>query len=55
MKVRMGFQHTRRKLNISVLVLDGRALFVHFKKGTVLHHINFKAKVNACSFSPDGK
>ncbi|KAJ9123696.1 hypothetical protein QFC24_003470 [Naganishia onofrii] len=34
---------------------DGRALFVHFKKGTVLHYINFKAKVLACSFSPDGK
>ncbi|GHJ86265.1 hypothetical protein NliqN6_2667 [Naganishia liquefaciens] len=34
---------------------DGRALFVHFRKGTVLHHINFKAKVLASSFSPDGK
>ncbi|EAL19888.1 hypothetical protein CNBG0310 [Cryptococcus deneoformans B-3501A] len=34
---------------------DGRALFVHFRKGTVLHHISFKRKVHHVSFSPDGK
>ncbi|WRT69994.1 uncharacterized protein IL334_006987 [Kwoniella shivajii] len=34
---------------------DGRALLVHFRKGTVLHHISFKGKVNHVSFSPDGK
>ncbi|ODN77448.1 hypothetical protein L202_04626 [Cryptococcus amylolentus CBS 6039] len=34
---------------------DGRALFINFRKGTVLHHINFKRHVNHVSFSPDGK
>ncbi|WWC72243.1 uncharacterized protein I206_106205 [Kwoniella pini CBS 10737] len=34
---------------------DGRALLVHFRKGTVIHHISFKHKVNHVSFSPDGK
>ncbi|KAK4688689.1 periodic tryptophan protein 2, partial [Tremellales sp. Uapishka_1] len=34
---------------------DGRALLVHFRKGTVLHHMNFKKPVQAVSFSPDGK
>jgi hypothetical protein len=34
---------------------DGRALFVHFKKGTVLHYMNFKHPVVDAKFSPDGK
>ena len=35
--------------------LDGRGLLVHVRKGTVIHHINFKAPVSFVSFSPDGK
>ena len=42
-------------LSDTVDALDGRALFVHFRKGTVLHHISFKRKVHHVSFSPDGK
>ncbi|KAK6909144.1 hypothetical protein I203_103159 [Kwoniella mangroviensis CBS 8507] len=34
---------------------DGRALLVHFRKGTVIHHFSFKTKVNHVSFAPDGK
>ncbi|WVR09619.1 hypothetical protein IAU60_006691 [Kwoniella sp. DSM 27419] len=34
---------------------DGRALLVHFNRGTVLHHISFKGRVNHVSFSPNGK
>ncbi|KIJ36370.1 hypothetical protein M422DRAFT_140473, partial [Sphaerobolus stellatus SS14] len=34
---------------------DGRALLVNFKRGVVLHHFNFKKKINAIEFSPDGK
>ncbi|KAF8496944.1 WD40 repeat-like protein [Gautieria morchelliformis] len=34
---------------------DGRALLVNFKRAVVLHHFNFKKKVNAVEFSPDGK
>jgi periodic tryptophan protein 2 len=37
------------------LTADGRALLVHFRKGTVLYHMSFNAPVYACSFSPDGK
>ncbi|KIK25932.1 hypothetical protein PISMIDRAFT_676441 [Pisolithus microcarpus 441] len=33
----------------------GRALLVNFKRGVVLHHINFKKPVKDVSFSPDGK
>lgn len=28
---------------------------MHFRKGTVLHHISFKHPVAAACFSPDGK
>ncbi|KAF8503896.1 WD40 repeat-like protein [Hysterangium stoloniferum] len=34
---------------------DGRALLVNYRRGIVLHHFNFKKKVNAVTFSPDGK
>ncbi|ORY31612.1 WD40-repeat-containing domain protein [Naematelia encephala] len=34
---------------------DGRALLVHFRKGTTLHHITFHKPVNCAAFSPDGK
>ncbi|WVQ83639.1 hypothetical protein IAT38_005781 [Cryptococcus sp. DSM 104549] len=34
---------------------DGRAILAHFRKGTVLHHISFKHRVNHVVFSPDGK
>ncbi|TEB34224.1 WD40 repeat-like protein [Coprinellus micaceus] len=34
---------------------DGRALLVNAKRGTVLHHFNFKQKVKAIKFSPNGK
>ncbi|GMK57030.1 hypothetical protein CspeluHIS016_0308700 [Cutaneotrichosporon spelunceum] len=34
---------------------DGRALLVHFRKGTVLHHMNFRKPVAAVTFSPNGK
>ena len=34
---------------------DGRALLVNFKRGTVLHHFNFKKPVKALCFSPDGR
>ncbi|KAF9022363.1 WD40 repeat-like protein [Hymenopellis radicata] len=53
--------------NISVIALspdsnvlisvdeDGRALLVNFRKGVVLHHINFHKSVKDVKFSPDGK
>ncbi|KAL0096596.1 WD40 repeat-like protein [Phycomyces blakesleeanus] len=34
---------------------DGRALLVNFPRQVVLHHFNFKEKVKAIQFSPDGK
>ncbi|WOO81019.1 Periodic tryptophan protein 2 [Vanrija pseudolonga] len=34
---------------------DGRALLVHFRKGTVLHHMNFQKPVSTISFAPNGK
>ncbi|CAH7689513.1 quinon protein alcohol dehydrogenase-like superfamily, partial [Phakopsora pachyrhizi] len=34
---------------------DGRALMVNFKTSNVLHHFNFKTKVQDIKFSPDGK
>lgn len=34
---------------------DGRALLVHFRKGTVLYHMSFNSPVHTCAFSPDGK
>ncbi|KAF7316426.1 Small nucleolar ribonucleoprotein complex subunit [Mycena indigotica] len=34
---------------------DGRALLVNFRRGTVLHHFNFKKPVKDIKFSPDGK
>lgn len=34
---------------------DGRAMLVHVKRSTVLHHINFKSAVNDVQFSPNGK
>ncbi|EGG06958.1 uncharacterized protein MELLADRAFT_35901 [Melampsora larici-populina 98AG31] len=34
---------------------DGRALLVNFKQSVVLHHINFKGRVEDIKFSPDGK
>lgn len=34
---------------------DGRALLVHFRKGTVLHHMNFQKPVSAVAFTPNGK
>lgn len=34
---------------------DGRALLMNFRRAVVLHHFNFKKKVNAIKFSPDGK
>ncbi|KAA1472461.1 WD repeat protein [Dentipellis sp. KUC8613] len=34
---------------------DGRALLVNFRRGVVLHHLNFKKPVKAVKFSPDGK
>ncbi|KAJ4468761.1 quinon protein alcohol dehydrogenase-like superfamily [Lentinula aciculospora] len=34
---------------------DGRALLVNYKRGVVLHHINFKKPVKDITFSPDGK
>lgn len=42
--------------HISKLIFtDGRALLVHFRKGTVIYHMSFNAPVHACSFSPNGK
>lgn len=35
--------------------LDGRAQMVHFRKGTVLHWMNFQRPVTCVQFSPDGK
>lgn len=34
---------------------DGRGILVNFVTRCVLHHMNFKEKVNAVKFSPDGK
>ncbi|KAG0148898.1 hypothetical protein CROQUDRAFT_654250 [Cronartium quercuum f. sp. fusiforme G11] len=34
---------------------DGRALMVNFRQAVVLHHMNFKARVEDIKFSPDGK
>ncbi|RXK40807.1 periodic tryptophan protein 2 [Tremella mesenterica] len=34
---------------------DGRALLVHFRKGTTLHHMTFRSPVSHVSFSPCGK
>ncbi|KAG8928017.1 hypothetical protein FRC00_001884, partial [Tulasnella sp. 408] len=34
---------------------EGRALLVNFKRGTTLHHFNFKKPVEDIQFSPDGK
>ncbi|KAG8926587.1 hypothetical protein FRC02_008788 [Tulasnella sp. 418] len=34
---------------------DGRALLVNFRRGVVLHHVNFKKPVKAIQFAPDGK
>ncbi|PBK68743.1 WD40 repeat-like protein [Armillaria solidipes] len=34
---------------------DGRAQLVNFRKGVVLHHINFHKVVKDIKFSPDGK
>ncbi|PVV02358.1 hypothetical protein BB560_003190 [Smittium megazygosporum] len=34
---------------------DGRALLVNFYRRIVIHHFNFKGKVNCAEFSPDGK
>ncbi|KIY70735.1 WD40 repeat-like protein [Cylindrobasidium torrendii FP15055 ss-10] len=34
---------------------SGRALLVNFKRGVVLHHMNFKKPVKDAQFSPDGK
>lgn len=33
---------------------DGRAILVNFPRKVVLHHMNFKDKVGAIEFSPDG-
>ena len=40
---------------VLIVAVDGRALLVNFKRGTVLHHFNFKKPVRALSFSPDGR
>ncbi|EIW78530.1 WD40 repeat-like protein [Coniophora puteana RWD-64-598 SS2] len=34
---------------------DGRAVLVNFRRGTVLHHFNFKKPVKDIQFSPDGR
>lgn len=34
---------------------DGRAILVNYISRTVLHHFNFKERVNDLQFSPDGK
>lgn len=34
---------------------DGRALLVNFPRRIVLHHFNFKVRVHALAFSPDGR
>jgi len=34
---------------------DGRALLINYRKGVVLNHFNFKAKVTTIVFSPCGK
>ncbi|KAF9971759.1 hypothetical protein BGZ73_005212 [Actinomortierella ambigua] len=34
---------------------DGRALLVNYNRQVVLHHFNFKEKVDDLQFSPDGK
>lgn len=34
---------------------DGRALLVNFPRRIVLHHFNFKVRVHALEFSPDGR
>ncbi|EJU02450.1 WD40 repeat-like protein [Dacryopinax primogenitus] len=59
------FSFENRK-NISVLALspnsrlllsidsDGRALLVNYRRGTVLHHFNFRVPVVDAQFSPDG-
>lgn len=33
---------------------DGRAILTNYVRRSVLHHFNFKAKVHALEFSPDG-
>lgn len=60
-----AFTYEHRK-NISCIALnpranllisvdeDGRAILVNFVRRTVLHHFNFKEKVGAIRFSPDG-
>ncbi|KZT60952.1 WD40 repeat-like protein [Calocera cornea HHB12733] len=60
------FSFENRK-NISVIALspdsnllisvdeDGRALLINFRRGTVLHHFNFKKPVDDIKFSPDGR
>ena len=45
----LSYQHMNR------FAIDGRALLVNFRRAVVLHHFNFKKKVNGIVFSPDGK
>lgn len=37
------------------MVADGRALLVHFTRGVVLSHLNFKEPVLDLKFSPNGR
>jgi hypothetical protein len=41
--------------NEGTLGVDGRALFVNFRRAVVMHHFNFQKPVHALQFSPDGK
>jgi periodic tryptophan protein 2 len=47
-----GFLEVIAKDSLNV---DGRALLVNFRRGTVLSHFNFKAPVRDLRFSPDGR
>jgi periodic tryptophan protein 2 len=37
------------------LTADGKAMLIHFRKGTILHRISFSVPVTYTSFSPNGK
>lgn len=58
-----GFEHRKNIARIALspqgtLLLtvdeDGRAILTNFIRRTVLHHFNFKSKVQDVKFSPDG-
>lgn len=54
MKVRSSYLDWTALLIGMRLTLDGRALLVDFRRGSVLTHFNFKKAVRDVQFSPDG-